>query len=272
MSDMSHIILRDLRVQTPEGGLQVRRWQHRDGRAQARAPIVLLHDSLGCIAVWRDFPERLAVATGREIIAYDRLGFGQSDPHPHRLSGDFIHAEARDGFGHVRAALSLDAFIAFGHSVGGGMAVACAAQYPDACRALITVSAQAFVEDRTLAGIRAAQKAYAQPALRERLARYHGDKTGWVLSAWIDSWLAPAFADWCLDDDLRGVMCPVLAIHGALDEFGSAAHPARIADLSKGPATVQLMEGTGHMPHREQPERTMTLISQWFAELAPDRA
>ena len=65
---------------------------------QARAPVVLLHDSLGCIAVWRDFPERLAVATGREIIAYDRLGFGQSDPHPHRLSGDFIHAEARDGY------------------------------------------------------------------------------------------------------------------------------------------------------------------------------
>lgn len=261
---MSGITVRDLCVDTPQGSLQVRRWQHGDGGAEASVPIVLFHDSLGCIALWRDFPERLARATGRDVIAYDRLGFGQSDSHPGRLTGNFIHDEAHGGFRHLREALSLDAFIAFGHSVGGGMAVACAAAYPDACRALIAESAQAFVEDRTIAGIRDAQRTYAQPGQLERLAKYHGDKAAWVLSAWIDSWLAPEFAGWCLDDDLRRVMCPVLAIHGEQDEFGSVAHPERIASLSRGPSIVQIMGGTGHVPHHEQAERVLARVSQWL--------
>lgn len=197
-------------IATPQGRLYAERRLPPAG-SLARAPIVLFHDSLGCVALWRDFPERLARASGREVVAYDRLGFGRSDAHPGRLRMDFIHDEARVGFHCLREQLDIGDFVAFGHSVGGGMAVACAAAHADGCRALITESAQTFVEDRTLAGIRAAKESFVQPGQLERLQRYHGDKAAWALSAWIDTWLAPDFADWTLDDELRHVRCPVLA-------------------------------------------------------------
>src|SRR5690606_22709508 len=135
--------------------------------------IVMQHDSLGCVALWRDFPERLAIATGRAVVAYDRLGFGQSDPYPGQLEPDFVTQEAHGGFQAVRNALDIGSFIAFGHSVGGGMSIACAAAHPAACAALITESAQAYVEAHTLAGIRQAKAAFAEPGQLQRLEKYH---------------------------------------------------------------------------------------------------
>lgn len=255
-------------IATPQGRLFARRWPAPVGRA-ASTPIVLFHDSLGCVELWRDYPERLASASGREVVAYDRLGYGRSDAHPDRLRTDFIHDEAHTGFAHVREQLAIDDFIALGHSVGGGMAVGCAAAYPERCRALITESAQAFVEDRTLAGIRAAKLAFAQPGQLERLQRYHGDKAAWALSAWIDTWLAPEFADWTLDDDLRRVRCPVLVLHGDHDEFGSARHPERIATSSAGLGTMHLLEGCGHVPHREQADGVLDIVVQWLSASVP---
>lgn len=259
------ITTHNLWVDTPQGRIYSKRWQFEDGHAIHRTPIVLFHDSLGCVELWRDFPEQLAIAAERTVISYDRLGFGQSDPHPSRLAVDFIHAEAGGGFRNLCDALSLNDFIALGHSVGGGMAVGCAAAYPKDCRALITESAQAFVEDRTVAGIRAAQQMFAQSGQSERLAKYHGDKTAWVLSAWINSWLAPEFADWSLDDDLREIICPVLTIHGDQDEYGSSAHPERIAGLVRGSSTSRILEGIGHVPHRESGEQVIQIIRQWIA-------
>lgn len=115
----------DLHVATADGVLFARRW--RGGAGIDAATIALFHDSLGCVAPWRDFSASLAQATGREVIAYDRLGFGRSDPHPGRLSTRFVHDEAHAGFPHLREALALERLVAFGHSVGGGMAIACVA-------------------------------------------------------------------------------------------------------------------------------------------------
>jgi pimeloyl-ACP methyl ester carboxylesterase len=242
---------RDAWVETPLGRLFVRIWP---GQADdiAKPPIVLFHDSLGCVELWRAFPEQLARASGRNVIAYDRLGFGRSDPNPGRLDTNFICDEARTMLPLLHAQLGLGDFVAFGHSVGGAMATACAAMFPAQCRALITESAQAFTEDRTLQGIRDAARSFAQEEQVARLRRYHGDKTPWVLSAWIDTWQLPEFASWSLDEVLPSVRCPVLAIHGDNDEFGSALHPQRIRDLSGGPATMLLLTNCGHVPHREQ--------------------
>lgn len=258
---MSGVTMEESWVATEAGRLFVAQW-HATG--SDLAPIVLLHDSLGCVALWRDFPAHLARETGRRVIAYDRLGFGRSDPNPRALDAHFVHEEARGGFRRVREALAIDAFVAFGHSVGGGMAIACAAAWPEACRALITESAQTFVEDRTVQGIVDARQSFAQPGQVERLHRYHGDKAQWVLHAWTDTWLAPGFADWNLDDALRSVRCPVLALHGDQDEFGSSRHPQRIAELTGGRATVHLMDGCGHVPHREQPARVLDLVTGWL--------
>jgi pimeloyl-ACP methyl ester carboxylesterase len=252
-------------IETSQGRLFARSWTG----AQEKPPFVLLHDSLGCVALWRDFPRVLAQATGRRVIAYDRLGFGQSDAHPGYLANDFVTAEATGGFAAVRTGLGVDDFIALGHSVGGGMAVAIAGTFPDACQALITMSAQAFVEDRTVQGIREAARGFAEPGQIDRLARYHGDKAQWVLDAWVETWLSPAFADWSLDDILPGVRCPVLAIHGDADEFGSPRHPERIATLSSGPGTAHILPGCGHVPHREREAEVTGLISAFLDQ--PDR-
>lgn len=247
----------DHSISSPEGKLFARSWRHNASTTTPRSTFLLFHDSLGCVELWRDFPTRLAEATGQDVVAYDRLGFGRSDPHPGRLPTTFTHDEPGTFVSAIRDALDIERMIPFGHSVGGSMAIATAARFGDFCDAAITESAQAFVEDRTLEGIRAAQVDFAKPGQVERLARYHGDKASWVLSAWIDTWLAPNFADWNFDDELRATHAPILALHGELDEFGSAAHPQRIARLAGGPSRAVVLEGLGHVPHREQPERVI---------------
>ncbi|MET1536615.1 alpha/beta fold hydrolase [Burkholderia sola] len=267
---MTDIVTEETTVETPQGRLFAKRWRAGPARHAAApgpaapgpaAPIVLLHDSLGCVDLWRDFPVQLASATQRDVIAYDRLGFGRSDRHPGVLARTFVRDEADHAFVAVLDQLGVDAFVAFGHSVGGGMAVGCAAAHPARCCALVTVAAQAFVEDRTLAGIRDAGRQFDEPGQLDRLARYHGDKAEWVLRAWVDTWLSPAFRDWTLDDDLPRVQCATLAIHGEDDEYGSDVHPKRIAARVAGPSSFLLLARCGHMPHRERTDDVLAAVA-----------
>ena len=245
----------------PQGRLFAREWPASDA---ALPPLVLQHDSLGCIEIWRDFPERLATATGRRVIAYDRLGFGRSDARHGPMPRDFIADEGRTFLPAVLGQLGVDRFVALGHSVGGGMSVHIAAQRPQACTALVTIAAQAFVEDRTVAGLRAARASFAEPGGLERLVRYHGDKAAWVLAAWLDTWLDPAFADWSLDAVLPQVRCPALVLHGELDEYGSPAHPRRIAQGIGERAEMHLLEGLGHVPQRDRPDDVVRLVAEFL--------
>lgn len=246
-------------IDTKKGRLFLARWNP-DIR-KSDVPLILMHDSLGCVALWRDFPARLAQACGREVVAYDRLGFGRSDAFDGWLAPDFIATEADAGFADVLRHLDVQRFALFGHSVGGGIAVHCAARYPHQCEALITESAQAFVEDRTLEGIRTAQALFSDPVQVERLAKYHGEKARWVLDAWIDTWLSPGFADWSLKPALPQLACPVLAIHGEQDEYGSFAHPQLIASMAGAGGRAHIMPGTHHVPHRENEEEIIDLVA-----------
>lgn len=256
------------RIATPQGQLFARRWHARPAAGPLpKAPVVLLHDSLGSVALWRDFPALLAEATGRDVIAYDRLGFGQSDANPALLESGFVAQEAGTPFAAVHAALGLGDFVVMGHSVGGGMATMVAARYGAQCRALVTESAQTFVEDRTLQGIRAARDDFARPGQLDRLRKYHGDKAAWVLAAWVDTWLSEPFAGYRLDEALARVHCPVLAIHGESDEFGSLVHPERIRDKAAGPVEVEIVAAGGHVPHREQPARIVERIARFLARV-----
>lgn len=256
-----------LSIPAPGGSLFVRRWQPAGPEDAAPPPIVLFHDSLGSVELWREFPEQLARRTGRTVIAYDRLGFGRSDPHPGQLPLSFVTDEAAGGFAAVRAALGLGRFVALGHSVGGCMAATVAARFGDDCAALVTESAQAFIEERTLEGIRAAKTQFAQPGQLERLGRYHGDKAAWVLEAWTGTWLSAGFHGWTLDAALRGVRCPLLAIHGDRDEYGSVQHPQRIAALVAGPAQTAIIPDCGHVPHREAGAAVLERIAGWLESL-----
>lgn len=259
---MTSIDQRDALLRLGEHQLFTRSWMQPGLEASRPAPILLFHDSLGSVELWRSFPEKLAVATGRRVVAYDRLGFGRSDPHPGKLGLDFVADEGRSTVSGLCEQLGIGDFVACGHSVGGGMAVETAAQWPLRCRALVTIAAQAFVEERTLAGIRVAQRDLQGPGNLARLARYHGDKTRWVVDAWIETWLSPAFADWTLDRPLAGVRCPVLAIHGERDEYGSTRHPRRIAE---GRGEALILEGVGHVPHREAEGTLVKAIAGFLA-------
>ena len=251
-----------LTIATPRGRLSATSWTP---AGAVHAPILLFHDSLGAVELWRSFPAALALATERRVIAYDRLGFGRSDPHPGRLEVDFVADEARSAVPALLAALGLEeGFVACGHSVGGGMATETAARYPEACRALVTIGAQSFIEAKTLDSIRAAKPYFAEPANLARLARYHGDKAAWVVEAWIGSWLRPEFASFTLDAALAAVRCPILAIHGELDEYGSLAQPRRIAG-AKG--IEKVLPGIGHVPHRENEALVVSLIGDFLRGL-----
>ena len=246
-------------IDTPHGRLFARSWTPPD--AAGHAPIILFHDSLGCVALWRDFPAQLAAATGRQVVAYDRLGFGQSDAHPGRLSNLFIHEEARDMVPLVLAAFGITRFVALGYSVGGGIAANCAALYPTTCEALITMSAQACVDEGIVRGLQEAQRAFAAPGQLERLARHHGDKAAWVLDAWLGTWLSPGFAGWRIGQTASGLICPLLAIHGDRDEYGSLAHPEQIAALTDGPSEVVILTDCTHHPLREQPDTVLDAVA-----------
>ena len=265
---MNDVAIEDRFVEVPGGEVFVRTWI--TGEA-AGPPVWLLHDSLGSVALWRDFPEALARGLRRPVIAYDRLGFGRSGARKGLPSSDFIAEEAERHFPAIAQALGITGFSLFGHSVGGAMALAIAARAPD-CQWVVSESAQAFVEPRTLDGIRAAKAQFERPGQIERLARWHGDKAQWVLDAWTGVWLSPAFAAWSLEPDAGKVRCPVLAIHGDLDEYGSVEFPKRIVDSVAGPSQLAILPGCGHVPHREQPARVLELVSAFAASMLPRQA
>ncbi|MES1945564.1 hydrolase-like protein [Salinisphaera sp. PC39] len=250
-------------VAVPGGDVFVRQWRLDE---EDRAPIILLHDSLGSVEQWRDFPEALAVATGRGVIAYDRLGFGRSTRRAVPMQAGFIDDEARVYVPTLADALGLGEYVLFGHSVGGGMALVAAAVPGNDCVAVITEAAQAFVEARTLTGIREAKKAFADESRFARLERWHGERARWVLTAWTEVWLSPRFRDWSLDPYLDKVRCPVLAIHGDADEFGSGEFPRRIAQGVSGPAREAILDDCGHVPHRERRDHVLALVAAFLEE------
>ncbi|MBV6816292.1 alpha/beta hydrolase [Xanthomonas campestris pv. passiflorae] len=258
---MTTITSRDQWLQLPQGGIFARRWQHAEHSPQGN-PIILLHDSLGCVELWRDFPAALCQATDREVIAYDRLGFGRSDARTELPALDFVAEESRDFFPQICTQLAVEGFVLLGHSVGGGMAIQCAAEWSGRCEALVTLAAQVFPEDRTLAGIEAARKHFRAPERIERLAKYHGNKARWVLDAWTENWLHPGFSAWTLVDVLARISCPLLAIHGEKDEYGSSRHPELISQLSNGPLRVEILSGVGHWPQRERPQTVLKFVSE----------
>jgi len=251
-------------IPTPRGQLFASRWVPKVAGA-SHPPIILIHDSLGCIALWRDFPQLLADHTGRTIIAYDRLGFGRSDPHPALLSPpDFITDEAEGDFRVVVDHLAVSEFAVLGHSVGGGMGLGVAATFGSRCQALTTVSAQTFAEAKTLDGVRDAKRFFAAPEQVARISKYHGDKAPWILGAWIENWLSPAFDGWNLDAQIKATACPILAIHGADDEYGSPAHAERIVEKASTPVTLSILPGEGHVPHKTSTETVLASVRDFL--------
>lgn len=262
---MSSTKVEEFKIDVPGGKVYAKRWAPET--ESHKSPLVLLHDSLGSVDLWRDFPKTLAEGLSRSVVAYDRLGFGKSDERHELPPVEFIEEEAIKYFPAVKNQLSLGSYVLFGHSVGGGMAINIAARDPD-CQAVVTASAQAFVESLTVEGIQQAKQAFKQPGQIERLKRWHGPKASWVLQAWTDIWLSDEFKDWSLEAPIHDVICPVLAIHGDNDEYGSTAFPEFIAKNSGGPADMLIIEECGHMPHKEKPQEVVDASRRFLRDIA----
>lgn len=213
--------------------------------------LVFLHDSLGCTALWRDFPQELARAAGYNAFIYDRRGYGTSSPFSGKVRDkDYMEQEA-DVLATLLDACSIENPVLFGHSDGGTIALLAAAKYPTKIKAVLTEGAHVFVEDITLDGIEQVLEQFEHTDLPARLARYHGDKTQAVFDAWTQTWLADFYRDWNIENFLPQILCPVYVIQGEADEFGSIRQVQSITGKVSGPAASYMIPNAGHSPHKQ---------------------
>jgi pimeloyl-ACP methyl ester carboxylesterase len=228
--------------------------------------LVFLHEGLGSVGQWRDFPSLLSERTGLPALVYDRWGYGNSEPFTLPRPTSYLHDEALLGLPAVLEACGIESPILVGHSDGGSIALLYAATRPERVRAVITEAAHVFVEDVTLEGIREAVKVYASTDLGRRLARYHGDKTDLVFHGWADTWLSPGFRDWNIESYLPGVRCPILIIQGIDDQYGTPSQVEAIRRQVSGKA-VPLLVRCGHIPHAEAKEEVLEAMAGFIEEL-----
>ncbi len=252
----------ELYIDIPGGNVFVKHW--RPLVRNSEVPIILLHDSIGCVAAWKDFPRKLSEKCGREVIAFDRLGYGQSSARTEPATVNFIDDEAEFYLPVITRTLGISNYSLFGYSVGGAIALVHAREFIHSCISVVIESAQAFVEDRTLEGILKSKADFENPALFAKLEKYHGLKTQWVLDAWIKTWTSAEFAPWSLKNDLPLVTCPVLVLHGDRDEYGSNKFPEMIKELSGGTTEMHIIPDCGHVPHKEKSELVLNLVSDFF--------
>jgi len=235
------------------------------GRAGA-TDIVMLHEGLGSLSMWKDFPERLAAATGCRVLVYSRYGYGRSSVLAEPRTVGYMHEEARIWLPRVLERLRIQTPVLFGHSDGGSIALIHAAEPTATIAGIIALAPHVNVEDLTVASIAGAKAAYQTAALRERLAPYHADvdATFW---GWNRIWLDAAFRDWNIEGLLQSIRVPVLAIQGLDDEYGTLSQVERIRrDV---PATELLvLPGCRHSPHRDQPEAVLAASRNFIARLA----
>jgi pimeloyl-ACP methyl ester carboxylesterase len=214
----------------------------------AAPTLVLLHEGLGCVALWRDLPQRLVEATGCGVFAYSRQGYGQSDPVsvPRPLS--YMQDEAQDSLPAVLDAAGVRRAILVGHSDGASIALLYAGGHQDfRIAGLVLIAPHVLVEDVSIAGIEAARTAYTDGDLRGRLGRYHKDVDG-AFWGWNRAWLDPAFRAWRIDDSVAFIRVPILLIQGDGDEYGTDAQLRLIETEAYCPVETLLVPGARHAP------------------------
>jgi pimeloyl-ACP methyl ester carboxylesterase len=235
------------------------------GEARNGSPaLVFLHEGLGSIRQWRDFPAKVAAATGCRALVYDRYGYGESDvlAEPRRTVR-FMHDEALDALPEIISSLKVEKPILVGHSDGASIALIHAGA-GHAVRGVVAMAPHVFIEPVCLSSIRAATEAFENTDLAQKLGRYHRDARK-TFYGWADVWLDPDFKGWDIRADyLPGVRSPVLAIQGHDDEYGTMAQLDEIARRVRGPCELLKLDNCGHAPFRDQPETVLTTIKQFI--------
>jgi len=232
--------------------------------------LVFLHEGLGSISLWKDFPARVAAATGCPATVYSRYGHGASDPLTEPRPVHFMHDEALKSLPDLLAQLHIDKPILIGHSDGGSIALIFAgsnqAGTHGRVRGLILLAPHVFVEDLSIASIAQAKVNFETTNLPEKLARHHRDaaRTFW---GWNDIWLHPDFRAWNIEEYLPRIRCPILAIQGLDDEYGTMAQVQAIKAQSGGPVEILALEKCGHSAHRDQPDTVLRAIAKFVTTI-----
>lgn len=223
-----------------------------------RPLLLFLHEGLGSRSMWREFPRALCDAAGLRGLVYSRPGYGRSTPRPadERWRPDFMHRQADQVLPALRRALGIEqpAWL-LGHSDGGSIALLHAAHHPDAVAGLVVMAPHVFVENLSIDSIRRTRETFLSTDLRDRLARHHEDVDS-AFWGWNDIWLDPAFRNWNIEAEVACIRCPVLAIQGIDDEYGTMEQIHRIRSQLPSAQLLELAD-CGHSPHRDQPDRVV---------------
>jgi pimeloyl-ACP methyl ester carboxylesterase len=230
--------------------------------------ILMLHEGLGSLSLWRDFPDQVAARTQCPVLVWSRAGYGKSDPVslPRPLS--YMHDEAIGVLPDIVAQLEGRAHVLLGHSDGASIALIHAGHCPQpGLKGLVLMAPHVFVEDISIAGIEAAREAWQQGDLRDRLARHHGHNVDCAFRGWNDAWLDPGFRSWNLEDHLPGIRVPTLLIQGRGDEYGTLAQIDAIAAGVAGPVSTCILDSCGHSPQKDQTAAVLDAVSAFMTEL-----
>ena len=228
--------------------------------------LVFLHEGLGCVGLWRDFPDKVAAATGLPALLYSRRGYGRSDPRAASYLPDFMHREALQVLPALLAQERIERPVLIGHSDGASIALIHTSQHPVA--GVVVLAPHVFVEAISIAAIAKAADAARDTDLIKRLGRYH-DRPEHAFWGWNDIWLLPAFRDWTIEDVLPSIAAPVLAIQGVDDEYGTLAQIDAIEAGVTSPFERLDLANCKHSPHRDQEQAVLTAIADFANSVAP---
>jgi len=245
-------------------------WIDPTGSSDSRPPLVFLHEGLGSVALWKDFPDQVAAATGCPALVYSRYGYGRSDPIAERREVDYMHREALEVLPEMLDRLALERPILVGHSDGASIALIHAgAGRP--VRGLVAMAPHVFVEDLSLASIARARVAFESTDLARRLARYH-DHVDSAFRGLNEIWLHPDFRSWNIEAYLPSITCPVLLIQGQDDQYGTPAQVEAIARQVSGPVEVVMLKQCGHAPQVDRSDDTLQAITRFVALMTTSRS
>ncbi|MCZ7564062.1 MAG: alpha/beta hydrolase [Burkholderiales bacterium] len=236
-----------------------------EGDERAAPVLVMLHEGLGSVSMWGEFPARVARATGCPVVAYSRFGYGRSAPRAAPFAVEYMHAEATEVLPELLRRLGISQPVLYGHSNGASIAIIHAA-VTGGVGGLVLAAPHVFVEEKTTHAIAAAKAAFETTDLPRKLARYHADAEH-AFRGWNDIWLHPDFRAWNIEQFLPRISCPVLAIQGRDDEYGTTAHLEAIERKVRGPVDLLLLEDCGHAPHRDRPDAVLDALTRFVGRL-----
>jgi pimeloyl-ACP methyl ester carboxylesterase len=236
-------------------------------RPDVAPTLLLLHEGLGCVGLWGDFPDKLAAATGCGVFVYSRAGYGQSSPVPLPWPLSYMHDEARETLPKLLDSIGFQRGLLIGHSDGASIAAVYAGSHRDhRVGGLVLIAPHFFTEDSGIASIAKAKQAYETGDLRGKLARWHADVDN-AFKGWNGAWLDPEFRQWDITEQLAYIRVPMLIVQGADDQYGTVKQIEMAEQECYCPVEVALLPGAKHAPQREAPEVTLKTISDFVARV-----